>query len=338
MGFYDGMDKTSSAYDITKILNIPTILIIDGSGSYITLSAILQGLKNFKKDNTIKGVIFNKLSSKSHYELIKKYLPNDIEPLGWIKKDIKSISSKHLGLDLDELSSDLESLSKEVLENIDTKKLLEISSYDTPKKPIYPFRQIKKENKTCVVVYDENFSFLYYDNLCYLKEKFTKVITIDATKNQQIPKEADIIIIPGGYVETKKAYNKIKNSHIFRDSLILHAKKQTYIYAECAGLIYLGKNIDDKKLSGILDISFSLENKRERLGYYYGFESDLKHTYKGHAFHYSKVTSSPKGDIKLYKTSAKNGKDGGWIKEHIYATYLHTLWRQSSVIDNLLLR
>jgi cobyrinic acid a,c-diamide synthase len=241
MGFYDGMDKTSSAYDITKILNIPTILIIDGSGSYITLSAILQGLKNFKKDNTIKGVIFNKLSSKSHYELIKKYLPNDIEPLGWIKKDLKSISSKHLGLDLDELSSDLESLSKEVLENIDTKKLLEISSYDTPKKPIYPFRQIKKENKTCVVVYDENFSFLYYDNLCYLKEKFTKVITIDATKNQQIPKEADIIIIPGGYVETTKAYNKIKNSHIFRDSLIFMQKNKPTYMQNVQGLSILEK-------------------------------------------------------------------------------------------------
>ena len=35
MGFYDGMDKRSSAYDISKLLKIPTILLLDGSSSYI---------------------------------------------------------------------------------------------------------------------------------------------------------------------------------------------------------------------------------------------------------------------------------------------------------------
>ena len=45
MGFYDGMDKGSSAYDVTILLNIPTNLLLDGSGSYITISAVLKGLK-----------------------------------------------------------------------------------------------------------------------------------------------------------------------------------------------------------------------------------------------------------------------------------------------------
>ncbi len=45
MGFYDGMDKACSAYDVSKLLKIPTILILDASGSYITISAVLKGLK-----------------------------------------------------------------------------------------------------------------------------------------------------------------------------------------------------------------------------------------------------------------------------------------------------
>ena len=45
MGYYDGMDKSASTYDITKLLKVPTILVLDGSGSYITVSAVLKGLK-----------------------------------------------------------------------------------------------------------------------------------------------------------------------------------------------------------------------------------------------------------------------------------------------------
>ncbi len=63
MGFYDGLDKGCSAYDVSKLLNIPTILLLDGSGSYITISAVLKGLKTYKNDNTIKAVVLNKLSS-----------------------------------------------------------------------------------------------------------------------------------------------------------------------------------------------------------------------------------------------------------------------------------
>ena len=59
MGFYDGMDKNSSAYDVTKLLAVPTIIVLDASGSYITLSAIIKGLKTYKDGNTIKGVVFS---------------------------------------------------------------------------------------------------------------------------------------------------------------------------------------------------------------------------------------------------------------------------------------
>ena len=127
MGFYDGMDKGSSAYDVTKLLNIPTILLLDGSGSYITISAVLKGLKTYKENNTIKAVVLNKLSSSIHYELIKNQIEKDFDDifvLGWIKKDLQTLKETHLGLDLIDANKELlESLSNEVLENIDLEKL-----------------------------------------------------------------------------------------------------------------------------------------------------------------------------------------------------------------------
>ncbi len=37
----------------------------------ICISAVLKGLKEYKINNTIKGIVLNKISSIMHYELIK---------------------------------------------------------------------------------------------------------------------------------------------------------------------------------------------------------------------------------------------------------------------------
>jgi cobyrinic acid a,c-diamide synthase len=193
----------------------------------------------------------------------------------------------------------------------------------------YPFEKIIKRDRLCVLVKDKNFSFIYEDNIAYLYEAFNKVIVIESTKDEAVPKNADIVILPGGYVETEDAYADLKDAHNFKNSLREYAKKGKKIYAECAGLIYLGEAIDDKTMSGILPITFTLTDKRERLGYY-KCELDNE-VIKGHAFHYSKVVQAPQTDIKLYKVSKKSAKEGGWKQGNVFATYLHTMWRVSGL-------
>jgi len=333
MGFYDGMDKGSSAYDVAKTLKIPSLLILDASGSYITISAILNGMLNFRDDNTIKAVVLNKVSSKMHYELVKKFIELEcegVEVVGWIEKNLPSISSRHLGLDLEELEScELDSISKDVLKNIDMNLLENLMDIEIPKLESYPFKPIVKKDERCVLVKDKNFSFVYHDNIEYLKELYREVIFVDSTKDEAIPDDADMVIIVGGYVETDESYGRVKDSIHFKNSLIKHYQKGKKIYAECAGLIYLGKSIDEKEMSGILDIEFELGTKRERLGYYYGIDYGSSEIKKGHAFHYSKIISAPKGDIGLYKSSKKMMKDGGYKKDGVVGTYLHTMWRDS---------
>lgn len=326
MGFYDGEEKGASTNIITKLLRIPTILVIDCSGSYITISALLKGLREYKTPNQIKGVVLNKVSSTSHFELIKQILQKDhpdIKILGWIQKDLSSLKSIHLGLDLNELSK-ISQISKEVLKNIDL-KALEMFAKEIPKNLIkYPFKEFKKIEKKLAIVNDENFSFLYYDNLKFLEEMFQEVEIIQSTKDQEIPKDCDIVYIPGGYVETSLAYEKIKNSSKFRNSLIFHVKNKKAIYAECAGLLYLGRRVDQKKMSQILDLEFKLQKKFVRLGYYY-----TQNGIKGHCFHYTKPTQETlkKGFCKLSKTPKKDGEVGSWKENNIFGTFLHTFFR-----------
>jgi len=324
MGFYDGLDKGCSAYEISKLLNVPTVLVLDGSGSYITISAVLKGLKTYKKNNTIKAVILNKLSSKMHFELIKKQIESDfddVEVLGWIKKDLHTLKSTHLGLDLKEKNK-LQELSKTVLEHIDLDRLKSISKTKAPKSKEYPFKKFEKTDKQITIVKDENFSFVYHDNIEFLKEVFAKVQFVDAKKDEQISKNSHALYLPGGYIEIDESYKSMQN---FKKSLKEHIKRGGYVYAECAGLLYLGKNIDEKMMSGILDLEFCLMDKRVRLGYYH---SDLG--IKGHAFHYSSPINPPRGVHLLSKCKDfKNSSYGSWQKDRVYGTYLHVTLRNN---------
>jgi len=328
MGFYDGMEKGSSAYDISKELQIPTILILDASSSYITVSAVLKGLKTYKDDNTIKAVVLNKLSSLGHFELVKNQIEkdfSDIKVLGWIKKDLSSLSETHLGLDLKEISK-VESISKEVLEFIDLELLEEVSGRFTRSSiESYPFKTLEPVNKKLAIVYDENFSFLYHDNAEFLKEIFKEVVFVNSIKDEIIPGDIDVVYIPGGYVETDYNYNKIKESLNFKASLILHAKSKA-VYAECAGLLYLSNRVDDKEMSGILDLEFSLNSRFQRMGYYFSSESNIK----GHSFHYTNILNTKPGVAILSKEKGGDGEVGSWQDTKVFGSYLHLMLRDNT--------
>ena len=329
MGFYDGMDKGSSAYDVSKLLNIPTVLILDASGSYITLSAIIKGLKEYQEGNTVKAVVFNHVSSSMHFELIRKQVEKDFDDIvviGWIKSKLESLESIHLGLDLNENDKEkLEDISKEVLSNIDLKKLeiLAYSNYTNDDIDTYPFEKIEKYNKHIAVVNDDNFAFLYHDNLEFLKESFEKVTIVNSIKNETIPLDCDIVFICGGYIETQKAYDKLKNSPDFKNSLKKHAKTKA-VYGECAGLILLGRKVDDKKMLGLLPLDFELTNRPTRLGYY---DNDLGIT--GHAFHYTKVVGDVKGEYTLYKKKNEYEVYAAFKNDNVFGTYFHTMFRNN---------
>mgnify|MGYP002133824248 FL=1 len=329
MGFYDGMDKNSSAYDVTKLLGVPTVIVLDASGSYITLSAIIKGLKTYQEGNTIKGVVFNHVGSLSHFELIKNQVEkdfDDIEVLGWIQNRLQTLDSTHLGLDLkDNKIEKLELMSKEVLKHIDLEKLEKITFCQKNETIEYPFEKIEKYDKNIAIVNDDNFSFLYHDNLNFLKEVFAKVTIVNGVKNEIIPDDTDIVFIVGGYIETNEAYGKIEKSDDFKNSILNHAKNKKAIYAECAGLLFISNRVDDKKMLGLLDLDFTLGKTFSRMGYY---ENELGIT--GHAFHFTKLVDDTKvGEYKLYKKTVEDGKYAAFKDENVFGTYLHTMLRNN---------
>ena len=50
MGFYDGMGKTveASAYDLSRTVKAPVVLIINGKGAALSMAALVKGFKEFR--------------------------------------------------------------------------------------------------------------------------------------------------------------------------------------------------------------------------------------------------------------------------------------------------
>ena len=102
--------------------------------------------------------------------------------------------------------------------------------------------------------------------------------------------------------------------------MIFHVKSKKRVFGDCAGLLYLGLRVDEKLMSGILPVEFSLQKRFARLGYYES-ESGVK----GHCFHYTK----PKTLEGWYDLLLKNGKGefGSYKQGSVVGTYLHSFFR-----------
>ena len=330
MGFYDGEDRGCSTHSVTAALRVPVVLLMDASGSYITLSALLKGMREYRRGNMIKAVVLNRVSSASHYERIASILARehpDIELLGWIGRELPSLHSTHLGLDMGDISL-MQSIASQVLEHIDMDALLSIAKSAQIAEPETqnPFPAHDIGGKKAVLVHDENFSFLYHDNYLFLKESFGEVQIVSAVKDEEIDPRSDLVLLCGGYVESEEAYARIAGSKRFADSLRSYLQGGGRVYAECAGLLYLSERVDDKRMSGILPLAFHMEKRFQRLGYYYD-ESGTK----GHAFHYPRPDEASlcKACGRLSKEPRGEGSGGVWCayEGRLRATYLHTMFR-----------
>ena len=108
------------------------------------------------------------------------------------------------------------------------------------------------------------------------------------------------------------------------------------IYAECGGLIYLGRSLQVENkiypMTGVLPLDFVLEKKPQAHGYTVlraGENSmflDKDVIIKGHEFHYSRVVNTAGLSPFAYEVSRGAGIDGkgdGLVYKNVVAAYTH---------------
>jgi len=106
MGLYDGYDRDKgSSAEIAQVLDIPVVLVVDAKSAAYSMAPLLFGFMNFRQNVHIAGVIFNKVGSERHYQMLQQVCDDlGIECFGYLPKsaDLEQ-GSRYLGLDFSHL-------------------------------------------------------------------------------------------------------------------------------------------------------------------------------------------------------------------------------------------
>jgi cobyrinic acid a,c-diamide synthase len=183
------------------------------------------------------------------------------------------------------------------------------------------------------VVRDRAFQFYYPDNLEALEHQGAILREIDALEDQELP-EIDALYIGGGFPETQAA--ELAANRSFCMSVKNAVEDGLPVYAECGGLIYLGRTLrvgaTTYPMTAVLPADFVLEKKLQAHGYTVGEVSCSNPFFargtvlRGHEFHYSRV-ANPDELPDLCFTMQRGqgiaaGRDG-IVYRNVLATYTH---------------
>ncbi len=346
MGLYDGLGSThySSTAHIARILSLPIVFIVNAKGQVGSLLALLKGFQELDNKLNIKGIVFNNVNSYRHKDLIKEVFKNQpIQIIGFLPfNENINLSRSNLGL-----ISPLELKTKINVEYFAefAEKHLDLSIFLNLLKPI-----TKKNNrnktiklkhlsniKPIAIAEDKIFHFQYPETKEYLNAIGVPLLSWNIYDDQEIPKEAHSLIIPGGFPERYAQH--ISNSKRSLKSLREFYKKK-FIYAECGGMMILGDSIEDEngsfhKMAGI--IPFKAKKGLLSIGY-----RDIKgekdsiiikknQQLKGHEFHYWQVETlfKDKHLSSLFsspwkiKSWGKRYKKEGWSNPNLHASWIH---------------
>jgi cobyrinic acid a,c-diamide synthase len=130
MGLFDGYDRDKgSSAEIARVLDIPVVLVVDARSAAYSMAALLSGFINFRKDVRIAGVIYNKVGSERHAQMLRQVcLDLGIECFGCLPKDASfEQGSRYLGLDFSETVSNRQVLTQLLEDHIAWERLLTLS-------------------------------------------------------------------------------------------------------------------------------------------------------------------------------------------------------------------
>lgn len=310
MGYYDGLAGTSldaSAYDVAGAVKAPVVLVVDTKGMSISVTAVIKGFLEYRKDSRIAGVILNRMSA-GLYPRIKEQIESQlsIKVLGYVPLVTDCVlASRHLGLvtpgEVENIQERLGSFAEILEETLDIDGLLELGSQaeelDVPEPELPKFHA----NVRIGVAKDEAFCFHYRDNLELLESFGAELVFFSPLHDDTLPETLDGMILYGGYPELyAKALSENEGMKTAVGEMILRG---TPYLAECGGFLYLHETMEDMDGNAypMVGIVKGRAYRTSRLGRFgYVTLKSKKDTLlgkkgtecKGHEFHYFDSTNN----------------------------------------------
>lgn len=321
-GVFDGMDAAGSLSTarMARILRSPVLLIMDCSKMTRTAAALLQGVERFEPGLKLGGVVLNQIAGARHESVIRESIRRYCKApvLGAIPRLSKAnFPERHMGLTPYHEHPEVEEAISKAAETIERyvdiegvlmaarragplrgrrppKKKASKGSATQGKKPVAQGKG-SMTPLTIGVMRDSAFQFYYPENFEELEKRGARLVEVSALTDRALP-EVDALYIGGGFPETHAI--ALSGNAPFRRSLLQAIERGLPVYAECGGLMYLGKSLilegREYPMAGVFPLSFKLHERPQAHGY-----TEVKVTranpffkrgtvLRGHEFHYSR--------------------------------------------------
>ncbi|WP_405878927.1 cobyrinate a,c-diamide synthase [Streptomyces sp. NBC_01136] len=172
------------------------------------------------------------------------------------------------------------------------------------------------------------FTFSYAEHAELLAAAGAEVVTFDPLRDEQLPDGVGGLVIGGGFPEVYAP--ELSANEPLRKAVAELAFSGAPVAAECAGLLYLSRELDGQPMCGVLDASARM-SERLTLGYRDAVavsDSALAVAgtrMRGHEFHRT-VVEPGAGAAPAWGVRAPERRVEGFVQQGVHASYLHTHW------------
>jgi len=343
-GLFDGVDGsgTYSTARLARLLDTPVVLIVDCTKSSSTVAAVVLGCRQFDPAVNLQGIILNNVSPGRHESVIRKAIEQSsgIQVVGSVPRMKRGeFPERHMGLTPFHEHPDVEkaiAVSAAVAEKyLDLPALWKIAGEAGPLGAVEePVGVPAGADRAVVgVIRDKAFQFYYPDNLEALEQEGAVLREINALHDRELP-SIDALYIGGGFPETQAA--ELAGNTSFTASVKAAVEEGLPVYAECGGLIYLGRSLKLGEtvypMTSVLPADFVLEKKPQAHGYTQLEASgpnpffEMKQQVRGHEFHYSRILNIeelPGMAFTMKRGAGIDGAHDGLVYKNVLATYAH---------------
>ncbi|WP_141204294.1 cobyrinate a,c-diamide synthase [Streptomyces griseorubiginosus] len=366
MGMFDGAageGELASTAQVAKLLRAPVVLVVDASSQSRSVAALVHGFASWDPEVRVGGVILNKVASDRHEALLREALESAGVPVFGVLRRAAQVDtpSRHLGLvpvaeRRAEAVDSVAAMAEQVRAGCDLEGLvglargagaLTCAAWDAaealgaappdPRRPEGPRPQTpdgldsaspRSTAPVVAIAGGPAFTFSYAEHSELLAAAGAQVVTFDPLRDEQLPDGTAGLVIGGGFPEVFAA--ELSANEPLRKAVSALAETGAPVAAECAGLLYLCRELDGQPMCGVLDAEARM-TEALTLGYRDAVavsDSALAVAgtrMRGHEFHRT-VVEPGAGDIAAWGVRTPRRRLEGFVQRGVHASYLHTHW------------
>ncbi|MFJ2717596.1 cobyrinate a,c-diamide synthase [Streptomyces sp. NPDC087437] len=350
MGLYDGAageGELASTAQVAKLLRAPVVLVVDASSQSRSVAALVHGFVTWDPEVRIGGVILNKVASDRHEALLREALDSVGVPVLGVLRRVEQVDtpSRHLGLvpvaerraaAVDAVAA----MAAQVSEGCDLEALvalahsagpLSCAAWDAAEVLLSSGGESSPERPRVAVAGGSAFTFSYAEHAELLTAAGAEVVPFDPLRDERLPEGTRGLVVGGGFPEVYAA--ELSANEPLRGAVAEFALGGAPVAAECAGLLYLCRELDGQPMCGVLDASARMTGRltlgyRDAVAVSDSVLAGAGERMRGHEFHRTVVEpgSGTGAAAPAWGVRVPERRVEGFVQQKVHASYLHTHW------------